>query len=66
MVSDAIRPATEVSANGARPRLEVLAVSDDLTGAAALAGEFHIAGLASCVAAARSRLERRISGWTPS
>jgi uncharacterized protein YgbK (DUF1537 family) len=52
MVSDAIRPGTEASANGSRPRLEVLAVSDDLTGAAALAGEFHIAGLASCVAAA--------------
>jgi 4-hydroxythreonine-4-phosphate dehydrogenase len=33
-----------------RRGLEILAVSDDLTGAAALAGEFHAAGLDSCVA----------------
>lgn len=52
MVSEAIRPAEAAAAGDFRHRLEILAVSDDLTGAAALAGEFHAAGLTSCVAAA--------------
>jgi uncharacterized protein YgbK (DUF1537 family) len=38
-------------ADGSRG-LQILAVSDDLTGAAALSGEFGAAGLASCVATA--------------
>lgn len=52
MVSEAIRPADAIPADGRRRRLEILAVSDDLTGAAALAGEFHAAGLTACVAGA--------------
>jgi 4-hydroxythreonine-4-phosphate dehydrogenase len=52
VVSEAIRPADAAATDGARRRLEVLAVSDDLTGAAALAGEFHAGGLTACVAGA--------------
>jgi 4-hydroxythreonine-4-phosphate dehydrogenase len=52
MVSEATRPVDGSPADGPRRGLEILAVSDDLTGAAALAGEFRAAGLASWVAPA--------------
>ena len=51
-MSEVIRAAGAAAAAGFAQRLQILAVSDDLTGAAALAGEFHAAGLTSCVAAA--------------
>jgi len=49
MVSEEVRPGGAAPADGRRS-MEILAVSDDLTGAAALAGEFHAAGLDACVA----------------
>jgi 4-hydroxythreonine-4-phosphate dehydrogenase len=50
VVSDAISTGRAMPAADVRREIEVLAVSDDLTGAAALAGEFHAGGLASEVA----------------
>ena len=50
VVSEQVRTQRSEPGDEGRRSLAILAVSDDLTGAAALAGEFHAAGLDACVA----------------